>query len=561
MQFEKKLIILSGSADAKGTLSLERNAYGLFAVLCVYHLPDIKRGEYRVGIKTEEKAFIHNVGSFGRIIARFRLEMPDGRDVGGMAEPLNLARVHCVVFETEQEIPLLYGTSAVQKLWAGNMMDGLRSKKSEPQKEIVKTPNPSPLPAYSGRRGEIRNYFFDIKPGERIEVPAELPGYLTDIADHAESIEGGGVSGDPVTGHAPGNPVAAVQDPAREAEDLLANVRAILGDYNDQALAEVNYFVKTPIYSTLSAVRPSDTLNPVDRYLLEEERGQGSGDRDQEVGIRSEELGMADGLDTFIPVGGDPLGVPPEPICRGSGRGELGVRSEESRMNDMESKTQGTGSKTFEDGGPGDVPPESVGVNLQKVSQYARDYSIQSTACGHEKPNPESRQIGSGGAVQAPLPTGKNVTITNPEPRIPNPELHHPEAAFTVPPASTYHASVSAAAAQPGSVFYEQVKAQLDELFLSCEPFALLEELMPETRWVRVNFDETKFYVVGLIPSALNGGKRPDYICYGVPAEYSPAPPAELGEGSRWLPENPQSPQGKGFWLLFQDAATGEAES
>jgi len=126
------------------------------------------------------------------------------------------------------------------------------------------------------------------------------------------------------------------------------------------------------------------------------------------------------------------------------------------------------------------------------------------------------------------------------------------EAVFTVPPVSSYHAGVSAATSPPDSVFYDRVKSQLDDLFSSCERFPFLEELMPETKWVRVHFDESKFYVVGLI------GKRPDYIGYGVPAEFSPAPPPELGDGCHWLPENPENPEGKGFWLMFQDAVTGE---
>jgi hypothetical protein len=76
---------------------------------------------------------------------------------------------------------------------------------------------------------------------------------------------------------------------------------------------------------------------------------------------------------------------------------------------------------------------------------------------------------------------------------------------------------------------------------------------MPDTRWVKVYYDDTRYYAVGLI------GTRPDYIAYAVPAKYTVDPPAELGGESRWMPEKPDDPKGKGFWLLFQDAVTGDA--
>ncbi|MCL2061908.1 MAG: hypothetical protein FWH03_04705 [Firmicutes bacterium] len=383
MQYEKKLIILSGAGNAKGTLSLERNAYGVFATLNVYNLPNLKSGEYHAGLKSQDFNTVRALGAGGRILSRFQLQ--DG-------EP-DINALHCVVFDSRYT-PLLYGTNAAARLWAGNMMDGLKRREHESAKESKTAAPPQTDGVYSGRSQDIKDYFFDITPGARIEVPEKEPSEPVS-ADETEDV-----------------PQDETNELLEEGERLLALSKQIASQvYNDGALAEVNYFDKSYInkeikYSSASDVDTDELLNPVDR-----------------------------------------------------------------RIKELSAKV-----------------------------------------------------------LKQPLP----------------------ESAFTVPPASSYAAGVSAAKSVPEAVFYEQIKDQIESLFEKCERFTLLEELMPETRWIRVDFDETKFYTVGLI------GTRPDYVCYGVPAEYSPLPPLELGGHCRWLPETPETPEGKGFWLMFQDAKTGE---
>lgn len=135
-----------------------------------------------------------------------------------------------------------------------------------------------------------------------------------------------------------------------------------------------------------------------------------------------------------------------------------------------------------------------------------------------------------------------------------NPKIMaHGEAAFTVPPAQSYTAS-NLKKSLPAKIFYEQIAEQLEQLFASSNRAIDLEKLMPETKWARIEFDEKgKYYVVGVI------GSPCEYICYGVPAFYSPAPPPQLGLGARWLPISAEKPQDKGYWLMFQDAISGEA--
>lgn len=98
--------------------------------------------------------------------------------------------------------------------------------------------------------------------------------------------------------------------------------------------------------------------------------------------------------------------------------------------------------------------------------------------------------------------------------------------------------------------FFIEIKPQLDELF-KCYPAD--KELMlsvPDSKWVRVNYEKDQYYVVGV----LFNGKRATHICYGVPGYYNVRPKQK----SEWLPLDYLDPEGKGYWVIFQDAITGK---
>ena len=438
MKFEKKLIILGSITKARGTLSLERNAYGLFATLNVYNLPDIRGAEYVIGIKASGVTFTKELGEKGRILSRF--EIPD----------MDINKVHGIVFDTAKKVDLLYGTAAVEKLWAANRMDGFRNFGLSKAADIRLVESSEDL--YSGRGdNDIRNYFFDITPSERIEVPkVEGEGDEAVTAGAACSYNTGAKVGEVDLG--PRMPIQrAAEAAAPSAESVQSpttNPQPQISipnphEYNDHAVATVNYFapqkahslkdIAAPIYSSRESADTSEFDNPVDQYL------------------------------------------------RGSS----------------------VSAHAYTEISP--VEPE------REVA-----YTIAAAAVPKEGILPLM-------PMQA-----------------------------VAPPAS-YNATKSAAGSLPELVFFEQIKSQIDELFNKNERFELLEQLMPETKWVRVSFDTDKFYVVGIV------GKTPEYICYGVPSVFSDSPPEELGADCRWLPENMENPKGKGFWLMFQNAATGEA--
>lgn len=101
--------------------------------------------------------------------------------------------------------------------------------------------------------------------------------------------------------------------------------------------------------------------------------------------------------------------------------------------------------------------------------------------------------------------------------------------------------------------FYDEIRAKINKLFDKGERLTELEARMPDTKWVRIPYEKSGYYVVGLI------GSRPDFIAYGLPGKFSAEAPEELGESARWWPWDVNDPESDGLWLLYQDARTGDS--
>ena len=98
-----------------------------------------------------------------------------------------------------------------------------------------------------------------------------------------------------------------------------------------------------------------------------------------------------------------------------------------------------------------------------------------------------------------------------------------------------------------GKNFFASVKDVLKKIFETYPPCDDLNDLMQNAFWVKVPFKEEKFFTVGIMQEK----ERPKYICYGVPGNLSKRP---LDDSFSFL-----SAKGRkdGFWVLYQDAATG----
>lgn len=98
--------------------------------------------------------------------------------------------------------------------------------------------------------------------------------------------------------------------------------------------------------------------------------------------------------------------------------------------------------------------------------------------------------------------------------------------------------------------FYGLISDQIDDLFNKFPSEERLVEIVPNSRWIKVDYDgDGKQYVLGLVYDQ----NEVKYICYGVPSDKDNAPPSVLESYSQWL----ETDDG-GYWVMFQYAKTGE---
>lgn len=108
---------------------------------------------------------------------------------------------------------------------------------------------------------------------------------------------------------------------------------------------------------------------------------------------------------------------------------------------------------------------------------------------------------------------------------------------------------------QKDSPFYNQIQDQINSLMKKYGEEEILENLIPNSTWVKVDFgNDGEYYVLGLIKE----NDTVKTICYGVPGVFNVKPPKELEEVSQWLPINPDDPTGFGYYISYQNAINGE---
>ena len=104
--------------------------------------------------------------------------------------------------------------------------------------------------------------------------------------------------------------------------------------------------------------------------------------------------------------------------------------------------------------------------------------------------------------------------------------------------------------------FYDDIKSQIEDLFLKHSKERELEELIPNSKWIRVDYENgTNYYVLGLI---YEDGEIA-YIAYGLPAKDDSLPPDDLKEYAQWLPILTPTLNVRGYWVVYQSAKSGES--
>lgn len=100
--------------------------------------------------------------------------------------------------------------------------------------------------------------------------------------------------------------------------------------------------------------------------------------------------------------------------------------------------------------------------------------------------------------------------------------------------------------------FYQGVKEEVESLLKRFPVEENLTRLIEHSRWVRISYDDEKYYVFGVI----YGGENPQYLCYGVPSE-SRFPSDSLKKIASFVPVSLTN-RSEGYWITYQDATTGK---
>ena len=103
-----------------------------------------------------------------------------------------------------------------------------------------------------------------------------------------------------------------------------------------------------------------------------------------------------------------------------------------------------------------------------------------------------------------------------------------------------------------GGNFYEKMKDEIEGILKIHPKEEGLENLIENSKWVRISYAEKCFYVFGVIYS----GDKAQYICYGVPAHDAKNPPESMKDSASFIPASAEDTEA-GFWVMYQDANTG----
>lgn len=104
--------------------------------------------------------------------------------------------------------------------------------------------------------------------------------------------------------------------------------------------------------------------------------------------------------------------------------------------------------------------------------------------------------------------------------------------------------------------FFEKLKPQIEKIFDKNPLEENLQNIFPNSKWVKVDCEEDgDYYVFGIVYDQNSNAK---FVCYGVPAVYEENPPEEMVGYPFFVPVSAEKSDGFGYWISFQDATTGD---
>lgn len=132
-----------------------------------------------------------------------------------------------------------------------------------------------------------------------------------------------------------------------------------------------------------------------------------------------------------------------------------------------------------------------------------------------------------------------------------DPDISRNEASFTANNGGGNGGNVTNGPLAGGN-FYKRMKAEIEGLLSAYPPAEDLQSVVHGSKWVKISYGDNKFYVFGVIYE----GKKPLYICYGVPSANTAAPPESMQGLASFIPSSTESAE-SGYWVMYQDANTG----
>lgn len=102
--------------------------------------------------------------------------------------------------------------------------------------------------------------------------------------------------------------------------------------------------------------------------------------------------------------------------------------------------------------------------------------------------------------------------------------------------------------------FYIGISDKVDEMFVVYPREEKLSSVIPDSEWVKINYDGDDYYVVG----RLKDKGKVKYLGYGVPGVKGIRPPKIADDITNWFPLVLDGYDG--YWLFFQDAETGKID-
>lgn len=102
--------------------------------------------------------------------------------------------------------------------------------------------------------------------------------------------------------------------------------------------------------------------------------------------------------------------------------------------------------------------------------------------------------------------------------------------------------------------FYSLIASQVEKMLSSNESEKILEEIIPDSKFVQVPKSNGESYVFGIIYE----NNIPKYLCYGERGKFSEERPEHLKAYYQWLPIDVDDLSGEGYFMMYQDAKTGK---